>query len=146
MRDASPAEPEVSGSLRDGTDRVLCEDGGDPTACGPPVSSHYSHITPHCGCTRTLLTAVCLWQGASAATADGENYMHGRRPTSSACTVAEDAAGDWLLPACVARASQAAWIAPAEPPASGEAQCADGEVREERGSAACSVLSLSERA
>ena len=77
----------------------------------------YSHSTPHCGRTRTLLTAVCLWQGASAATADGENYMHGRRPASSACTVAEDAAGDWLLPACVARASQAAWIAPVEPSA-----------------------------
>ena len=49
------------------------------------------------------------------------------------CTVAEDAAGDWwLLPWAVARMCrvrqlEAAWIAPAEPPASGEAQCADGE-------------------
>ena len=61
------------------------------------------------------------------------------------CTDAEDATGRvGILPACAARASQAAWIAPAEPLASGEAQCADGEVREERGSAACSVLSLGE--
>ena len=57
---------------------------------------HYSHNSPHCGRTRTLLTTVCSRQGASAATADGENYMHGRKPASSACTVAEDAAGDWL--------------------------------------------------
>ena len=65
MRDASPAEPEVSGGLRDGTDRALSEAGGDLTARSPPVSPHYSHITPHCGCTCTLLTAVCLWQGAT---------------------------------------------------------------------------------
>ena len=56
-------------------------------------------------------------QGATAATADGVNYVDGRGPASSTCTVAEDAAGDWLLPACVARASQAAWIAPVEPSA-----------------------------
>ena len=61
----SPAEPEVSGSLRDGTDRALSEAGGDLTARSPPVSPHYSHITPHCGCTCTLLTAVCLRQGAT---------------------------------------------------------------------------------
>ena len=65
LRDASPAEPKVCGSLRDGTDRVLSEAGGDPTARSPPVSPHYSHIPPHCGCTCTLLTAVCLRQGAT---------------------------------------------------------------------------------
>ena len=44
------------------------------------------------------------------------------------CTVAEDATGRiGILPACAARASQAAGIAPAEPPVSGEAQGADGE-------------------
>ena len=69
----------MSGSLRHGTDRDLPEAGGDPTALSPPVSSHYSHITPHCGRTRTLLTTVCSWQGASAAAADGVNYVDGRQ-------------------------------------------------------------------
>ena len=54
--------------------------------------------------------------------------MNGRVPTSPMCTIAEDGAGRvGILPACAARASQAAWVAPAEPPASGEAQCADGD-------------------
>ena len=35
--DASPAEPEVRGSLRDCTDRALSEAGGDPTARSTPV-------------------------------------------------------------------------------------------------------------
>ena len=66
--------------------------------------------------------------------------MNGRVPTSPTCTAAEDAAGRvGILPACAARASQAAWVAPAEPPASGEAQSADGEDWWERGSAACSA-------
>ena len=47
---------------------------------------------------------------------------------------------------CCARQPGCADRAPAEPPASGEAQCADGEVWEEKGSAACRVLSRGERA
>ena len=87
----------------------------------PHIAAALAPSSPLCACGREL---------------HGANYVDGRRPASSTCTVAEDAAGRvGILPACAARASQAAWIAPAEPPASGEAQCADGEVREERGSA-----------
>ena len=42
--------------------------------------------------------------------------------------------------------SQGTWVAPAEPPASGEAQCVHGEDRQKRGSAACCVQSQGERA
>ena len=111
-RNPRPAKPEVSGSLRDGTDRALSEAGGDPTARGPPVSSHYSHTTPHCGRTRTLLTAVCLWQGATAATADGVNYVDGRQADLTHMHRRGGRGGEyWQLPACAARASQAARIA-----------------------------------
>ena len=61
--------------------------------------------------------------------------MNGRVPTSPTCTVAEDAARRvGILPACAARTSQAAWVAPAEPPVSREAQSADGEDWWETGS------------
>ena len=45
------------------------------------------------------------------------------------------------LPAHAMLPSQGAWVAPAEPPASGEAQCAYGEERQKRGSASmlCTV-------
>ena len=45
------------------------------------------------------------------------------------------------LPARAMLPSQGAWVAPAEPPASGEAQCAYGEERQKRGSASmlCTV-------
>ena len=76
--------------------------------------------------------------------------MNGRVPTSPMCTIAEDGAGRvGILPACAARASQAARVAPAEPPASGEAQSVrEGEKRDKqkRGSAACCVQSQGERA
>ena len=95
----------------------------------PHIAAALAPSSPLCACGREL---------------HGANYVDGRRPASSTCTVAEDAAGRvGILPTCAARASQAAWIAPAEPPASGEAQCADGEVREERGSAR--VAELGER-
>ena len=73
--------------------------------------------------------------------------MNGRVPTSPTCTTAEDAAERvGILPACAARASQAAWVAPAEPPASGEAQCADGEVGRKGAAQHAVVLSQGERA
>ena len=55
--------------------------------------------------------------------------MDGRVPTSPTCTVADDAAGRGIFARmCRARQSGRADRAPAEPPASGEAQRADGEV------------------
>ena len=73
--------------------------------------------------------------------------MNGRVPTSPTCTAAEDTAGRvGILPACAARASQAAWVAPAEPPASGEAQCADVEVGRKGAAQHAVVLSQGERA
>eukprot|EP00966_Prymnesium_polylepis_P332170 7387689-Prymnesium_polylepis.1 len=95
-----------------------------------------SHITPHCGCTCTLLTAVCLWQGARrrelCGRTPGRPHPHAPSRTTR---------GRRQLPACAMLPSQGAWVAPAEPPASGEAQRVYGEERRKGAAQACCVLS-----
>ena len=94
------------------------------------IAAAFAPFSPLCACGREL---------------HGVSYVDGRRADLARVHRRGGRGGEsWLAigdRACAARASQAAWIAPAEPPASGEAQCADEEVREERGSASmqCTV-------
>ena len=78
----------------------------------PHIAAALAPFSPLCACGREL---------------DGVDYVDGRRADLARMHRRGRRGGERRqLPACAMLPSRGAWVAPAEPPASGEAQCADG--------------------